>query len=349
MLVDNVELNADTEQILNDLRDCLIDKGSELFSNGFKKSGDNIMMQCPYHSDGQERKPSAGIRISDGVFHCFACGKTCSFQEFISNCFGYDDGGLFGIKWLLKNYACVKVEARKDVELDLERSKVSRRYRCTVNPFDPISYDSGVNSGFVSQEELAKYRYIHPYMYERGLTDAVIELFDIGYDKRDRCITFPVRDIQGHCLFVARRSVDYKFFHYPLGVAKPVYGLYEIELYSHGVVKSSNRSGWREIGYPKELIICESMLDALSFWTVGKFAVALNGTGDQLQFEQLRRYQHVRKYILCTDMDKAGMRARQVLKRELSNKIVTEYMLPEGRKDANECTKEELLALNDYF
>ena len=349
MLVDNVQLNADTEQVLNDLRDCLIAKGSELFSNGFKKSGDNIMMQCPYHSDGQERKPSAGIRMSDGVFHCFACGKTCSFQEFISNCFGYDDGGLFGIKWLLKNYACVKVEARKDVELDLERSKVSRRHRCTVNPFDPVSYDSGVNSGFVSQEELAKYRYIHPYMYERGLTDDVIELFDIGYDKRDRCITFPVRDIQGRCLFVARRGVDYKFFHYPLGVTKPVYGLFELYLCDYPDGYEDYDGYWHEIShFPEEVIVCESMLDALSFWTVNKYAVALNGLGNELQFQQLRDLP-CRKIILCTDMDEPGMRARKILKKELNNKIVTEYMLPEGRKDANECTKEELLALNDYF
>ena len=65
-------------------------------------------------------------------------------------------------------------------------------------------------------------------MYERGLTDEVIEEFDIGYDKDTRCITFPVRDKSGGTLFVARRSVDTKYFNYPKEAEKPLYGLFEL-------------------------------------------------------------------------------------------------------------------------
>ena len=90
------------------------------------------------------------------------------------------------------------------------------------------------------------------------------------------------------------------------------------------------------------------MLDALSFWTIDECAVALNGTGSNLQYQQLRDLP-CRKLILCTDMDKAGLKARTNIRKNVTNKIITEYILPNGRKDANECTKEELKMLKDVI
>ena len=188
-------------------------------------------------------------------------------------------------------------------------------------------------------------------MYKRGLTDEVIELFDIGYDFVSDCITFPIRDVRGNVLFVARRSVRGKFFNYPEGVEKPLYGLYELRLNSY-VIKAYRQldgSVKFESGYPKEIIVCESMLDALSFWTVRKYAVALNGLGNELQFKQLRELP-CRRIILATDMDERGLVARKRIKENLHNtKIVTEYYFPKGRKDANDCTKEELMNLEEIF
>ena len=105
---------------------------------------------------------------------------------------------------------------------------------------------------------------------------------------------------------------------------------------------------WENI-FPDEVIVCESMLDALSFWTVGKYAVALNGLGNDLQFKQLRELP-CRKIILATDMDERGQLARKRIKQNLwGSKLVTEYFFPKGRKDANECTKEELINLEDVL
>ena len=185
---------------------------------------------------------------------------------------------------------------------------------------------------YISEEELDSYRYTHPYMYERGLTDEVIETFDIGYDKNTRCITFPIRNINGKTLFIARRSVNTKFFNYPEGVEKPLYGLYELNattfINGHEVHILSN--------FPKEIIVCEGMFDALSFWVIGKYAVALNGTGSELQFKQLRDLP-CRKLILATDNDEAGQKARNRIRKNVKNKLITEYIYPEGYKDANDC------------
>lgn len=89
---------------------------------------------------------------------------------------------------------------------------------------------------YVTESELAKYRYYHPYMYERKLTNEIIEKFDIGYDKDTDCITFPVYDEFGRCVFVARRSVKTKYFNYPSGSKKPIYGLEKIDKDTNAVL-----------------------------------------------------------------------------------------------------------------
>lgn len=334
MYINDVQFNVELEQILDDLK-----KNTGFFTRGFKESGGDIMCQCPFHANGQERRPSAGIRKSDGVFHCFACGETRTLPEVITYCFGNDpDTSNYGWRWLLRNYGTVSVEERDDLDLDFVRNQVTGIYRTNSNSMvtgNVGDYNTHTGSGsYVSESELDSYRYTHPYMYKRKLTDEVIEIFDIGYDSSTDCITFPVRDISGACLFVARRSVKTKYFNYPSGVEKPVYGLYEL---------------YQLDRFPSEIIVCESMLDALTCWVYGKYAVALNGLGNDLQFKQLQELP-CRKLILATDNDDAGMKARKRIRKNLYNKkIITEYVFPNNRKDINELSKEEFDNLTEVF
>lgn len=348
MIINNVQFNVELIDILQELISQLRANDIQLIQK-YKEGPTHIQICCPYHNNGQERRPSAGIRKEDGMFHCFTCNEVHSLQEVISYCFGYTDDivGKFGWQWLLRNFATVEVEERKDVELDFRRNSYSFHGSSNSNS---ISSDNN-DIRFVTEEELDKYRYVHPYMYKRGLTDEIIELFDVGYDAETDCITFPIRDIHGNCLFVARRSTKTKFFNYPEGVEKPLYGLYELSLVSYvtKTYKQSDSSIKIKSGYPDEVIVCESMLDALSFWTVGKYAVALNGLGNDLQFKQLRELP-CRKIILATDMDERGQLARKRIKQNLwGSKLVTEYFFPKGRKDANDCTQEELINLEDVL
>lgn len=310
MIINDTIINADLSDILIELKKQLDLNGINLISRQ-RDCGDNIMISCPYHNNGQERRPSSGVRKSDGVFHCFACNETHSLQELISHCFGYTNDliGVKGWNWLLKNFNTVSVENRKDIKLDFER--------ITEVP-------NSVN--YVSDDILESYRYYHPYMYKRGMTDEVIDIFDIGYDCNTNCITFPVRDISGGTLFVARRSVKSKYFNYPAGAYKPIYGIYELSRLSE---------------YPKEIYVCESMIDCITLWKFKKYSVALNGLGSYSQLVELNKLP-CRKLILATDMDIRGQQARLNIKKHISNKIVTELILPEGRKDINECTDDEI-------
>lgn len=314
-------ININNHYIQTDVTDIIAELKTQLKLNGvelFYKTTDtpkNTMVCCPFHKQGQEKKPSMGILKTDGTCHCFTCGWVGSLQELISNCFGYDDWGVFGEKWLVRNFLSLDVSERKDLDLDMSRSA---RHICSTQ--------------FVGEDELDSYRFNHPYWSKRHITDPyIIELFDLGYDANTDCITFPVRDIRGRCVFVARRSVVGKFFNYPNGAEKPLYGLYEL---------------WNLPKLPYEVYVTESMIDCLTIWQYGKYAVAMNGTGNQLQMKQLRALP-CRKIILATDNDDAGMRARKIIAKELPLKLVTQVMLPDGKKDINELTKDEFLMLEE--
>ena len=329
--------------ILSDELEVMVELRTQLELNGIsrfkvlKKTQDHIQCSCPMHKGGQEMKPSCGITTRDivqggktikaGTVHCFTCGYVASLEEMISTLFGKNDFGAFGVEWLKKNFITVNYEDRKPLELDM--SRVSKTVKKEIQ--------------YVSEEELDSYRYIHPYAYKRRLTDEIMETFDVGYDDafiltakdgrefKLRCLTFPVRDITGGTLFIARRSVDTKFFYYPTGVEKPVYGIYELS---------------KVDPYPSEIIICESMLNCLTCWVYGKYAVALNGTGTQPQLNQLRKLP-CRKFILGLDPDNAGNRGREKIKKALGkDKIITELIIPDG-KDINDLTKDEFDSLEE--
>lgn len=322
-------IQADTQSVLDMLKFDLAQHGVDRF-HIFRNNGENIQTNCPFHKGGQERKPSFGINGEKDKCHCFSCGWAGTIEEMISELYGYQDEGKFGKRWLIKRFNTVEIETRPNIMEGFNgRNNITIRNNNDIHRFKQhIQGDKSSEqySGEITEEELDKYRYIHPYMYERKMDDRVIEIFDVGYDKETECITFPIRDKNGNCLFIARRSVNTKFFSYPQGVEKPLYGLYEL---------------YQLDEFPKEIYICESMIDAITIWThCDKYAVALNGLGNDLQFSQLNNMPN-RTFILATDNDSAGIKARIRLKKYITNKIIKEIILPSNRKDINECTYNE--------
>ena len=337
-------IQTDTQSVLDMLKFDLAQHGVNRFHQ-FRHNGDNIQTSCPFHKNGQERKPSFGVNGEIDKCHCFSCSWSGTIEEMISELYGYQDEGKFGKRWLIKRFNTVEIETRPNIMegFNYGRNNITIRNK-SIFGVSPNLYrdkqrkqDTGDNQRGIkeiTEEELDKYRYIHPYMYERKMDDRVIEIFDVGYDKETECLTFPIRDKNGNCLFIARRSVKTKFFSYPQGVEKPVYGLYEL---------------YQLDEFPKEIYICESMIDAITIWTHhNKYAIALNGLGNDLQFSQLNSMPN-RTFILATDNDSSGTKARIRIKKYISNKIIKEILLPAHRKDINECTYDELENIKFIF
>ena len=328
-------IQASTEDVINTLRFDLAQKGLNRFAV-VRLNGENLQSNCPFHKNGQERKPSFGVNGEIDKCHCFSCSWSGTIEEMISELYGYQDEGKFGKRWLIKRFNTVEIETRPNILENFEGRKNGNSVSLHRNSITDCNNKSGENNTFITEEELDKYRYIHPYIYSRGLTDEIIERFDIGYDRETECITFPIRDKNGNCLFIARRSVKTKFFSYPQGVEKPLYGLYEL---------------FQLDEFPKEIYICESMIDAITIWCYDKYAVALNGLGNELSITQLNNLPN-RTFILATDKDDAGRKARIKLKNKLSNKIIKELdysSYPEGAKDINDMSRTEFYNLKELL
>ena len=309
MRIGDLNLNTTVQQIIDKLiLDCR-HNGFSYFSKGYKSVNGYLVVQCPYHKFGREKHPSAQFRESDGLFYCFGCKETHSLADVVSHCLQVN-----GRSWLLENFDGSTIEER-NVKFNInsrEQQKVK----------------------YVDKEILKAYRFTHPYMFERKLNLDTIRKFDIGYDKEHDCITFPNKDEFGNILFIATRNVNNKYFHYPEGVDKPVYGLYEIY--------RERRKGV-EIN---EVYVCESMLDSLAIWSYGKYAIALNGTGSSHQYELIKK-SDLRYLILATDNDDAGKKAREKFRKNVTNKIIKEvdYEGYGDCKDINDMTEEQFLSL----
>ena len=311
-------IQTDTQSVLDRLKFDLAQHGVNRFHQ-FRRNGDNIQTSCPFHKNGQERKPSFGVNGEIDKCHCFSCGWAGTIEEMISELYGYQDEGKFGKRWLIKRFNTVEIETRPNI---LEG--FGGRY----NIHDNFIHTKCNNANSdrvqeITEEELDKYRYIHPYMYERGLTDEIIERFDIGYDRERKEITFPVKDIEGRCVFVAGRSTERKFFRLPQGLNKPLY------------------QGYRFVdGRYKICYVTESFLNCLTCWKYDKPAIAMLGTGNKKQYEILNKLP-VREYILAFDPDEAGRKATERFKKNVHGKIIKELVYPDNR-DINDLQEEFL-------
>ena len=310
-----------------------------------KPIGDWYSVYCPFHSDGNERKPSCGVsRVKQvrngsifdaGVWHCFACGEVKSMKEAVDFILKQNSiNSQTAIEWLTEHVPGFNFEV-SDFDYLLSRDTVK-----DLNSKFAMNYIKSLTqpkSEYVSEEELAQYRFTVQYMYDRKLTDQVISKFDVGVDlkyvptnrkKPVPCITFPVRDKQGCTLFIYRRAIESKNFYMPAGLEKPIYGLYELP-------ENVNT-----------LIICESIINALTCYVYGYPAIALFGTGTTTQLSQLKLL-GVKEFVLGLDADEAGDRGCRKLKHALKSiAIVRRMQIPEN-KDINDLSYEEFIEAYD--
>ena len=149
----------------------------------------------------------------------------------------------------------------------------------------------------------------------------------VGYDQESKSIVFPTWDEQNRLVMITRRSVTDKRFLIPKDIEKPVYLL--------NFVDKENI---------KEVIVCESQINALYAWSLGYPAIALFGTGTKHQYGVLNK-SGIRHYILCFDGDEAGEKGKDRFLANIRKDVLVDYVdIPNG-KDLNDFDKEDALEL----
>ena len=303
--VNNKIITTPIETILKKVRE---DTGNR-YLHDIQNGHSGLRITCPFHADGVEKNPDCFVNVDQdsnlyGVFHCFACGAKGYITDIINYCFG--ESGSFADNWLVDNFSSIFIEKQELLpEISLKKET-------------PIHLD---------ESEIDKYKYFHPYMFQRKLTEDVIRKFSVGYDSRDDSIVFPVWDENSNLLFFTKRSVKGKNFFIPCGVIKPVYLL-------NFIIKE----------HITKVNVCESQINALYSWSMGYPAIALFGTGSKEQYEILNK-SGIRNYVLCFDGDLAGDKGIDNFKKNIrKDVIVVVKEIPRG-KDLNDLTKNEFDAL----
>lgn len=158
----------------------------------------NIRVLCPFHDDNN---PSAFIYATNegdvtfGTFHCFSCGYKTQLWSYINQVFGTHSQAEFGKQWLVDNFSNVFLEREIELpEIVLPGDKPKKQY--------------------MNECVLEQYRYIHPYLLNRGIGEEVIKEFEVGWNPNTNCVTFPVRDEHGGLVGITERSVETKRFFY---------------------------------------------------------------------------------------------------------------------------------------
>ena len=300
-----------TEPIKNIVEQLKSEATWDVFST-IQDKGDYLRVTCPYHKEGHENRPSCSIysnydgNIEPGFLHCFTCGEAEPLYKVVGFVLGINDES--AKEWLIDRF---------------DNSIIEKTFWMPELDINTKSNDSSI----IDENKLLDFAYIHPYMYNRKLTDEVINKFKIGYDKETDSIVFPVWDELGNLVMITKRSVTGKKYYIQANKKKPVYLL-------NYIIKENIDT----------VYVCESQINALTLWTWGYPAIALIGTGSKEQYEILK-VSGVRNYILCFDGDNAGKKGTQRFLNAMNNNVfIIVKDIPNG-KDVNDLTKGEFDSL----
>ncbi|WP_337102391.1 toprim domain-containing protein [Paenibacillus sp. YIM B09110] len=175
---------------------------------------------------------------------------------------------------------------------------------------------------------LDTYTYRHPYLGQRGISEAVQRLFNIGYDRTRQAVTIPWYNADGSLGNVKYRRVDSKTFWYERG-ARPIREmLYGIHIaYQRKIRKAA---------------LVEAEVDAHSLCTAGIFAIATGGSAFNRTKAELLLRSPIEEVTLYRDNDAAGRAWRNRIVAELGGEMdVKLALVRRPYKDVNEWHCEE--------
>ena len=299
-------------------------KGIEL-----KKHGKDLVGKCPFHND---KTPSLVVTPNKGLWHCMGA---CQM------------GGSV-IDWVMKSEGlsfrhAVSVLQEGGVS-SISNSKIikSSTIPKLSNPFLAADLDSSLDAGLVAHSQVLKRTvdYYHEtlkntpdalkYLSKRGLNHSeLISTFKIGFSDRSLGLRLPYKNrVEGQKIRKELQEVGlfrksgHEHFRgcitFPIFKNKDVIG----EVYGRKI-NDGIRQGTayhlylpgehvgvfnREALAQKEVILCESVIDALSFWVHGFRNVTCSFGIEGFSEELLSVFinQGVKRVYIAYDSDKAG-------------------------------------------
>lgn len=164
------------------MRDLVYDTLSR-YLRYVKVSGpNNVGGPCPFHKGGMEKRPSFYMNVRNGLFYCHSCHISGGFATFLR---------LVGMRRqqidsILKN---VKFESPAEAERKRFREDVSR------------------TPHRLNEALLGVFQYCPTDLIKSGFDRNLLEDMEIGFDRDQMRITFPIRDLHGDLAGISGRTV----------------------------------------------------------------------------------------------------------------------------------------------
>jgi len=285
----------------------------------------NIQITCPfphYRVDGEkfyEKQPSMGVLVEPPYFvNCFACGERMNIEGLVAHLL--EINLLDAVRWLEKRY-----EYDGDYQRKLE-SKVIRAL-----PVYEEFFGKRTMALEFPEAMFADFRQVHSYILDRGFSLEIALKYELGYDKSQHRVVFPIRNLRGGLVGAIGRAID------PEQSIK--YLIYWN--FVRGNTLYRNRGSEKK----DKVIVVESALDVpwaeqLGLCEEYDVIAIMSSKITAVQADGIAGYAEV---ISALDNDYAGKTGTELLLRYLSNRTkVSVLSYPQGKKDLGECTREEM-------
>lgn len=333
-----------------------------------KRRGANYVACCPFHN---EKTPSFSVSPAKGIYKCFGCGKSGTAIGFIMEheSLSYAEA----LRFLAKKYGIEVVEKEETAEELAERQRGESLH--VVSDFAGKFFQKALKTG---EGRAVGYQYFR----QRGLEDATIEKYGLGWAPKSRralsdeakakgykeefltaaglCIKndngslvdrfydrviFPIHSVSGRVIAFGGRTL--KSGHPAMKyVNSPESEIYVKSNSLYGIYFAKN-----EISRRDKCFLVEGYLDVLSMHQLGIINVVAS-SGTSLTVQQIRLIKKFTSNVtIMYDGDSAGIQAAMrgiglILKEGMNVKVV---LIPDGDDPDSYAQKHTLEEVRDFI
>jgi len=324
-----------------DIAEVVRSRGIELKPSG--STGD-LKGLCPFHEDTE---PSMIVTPGKGLFHCMSCGAAGNVIQFAARLDGTTE----------REAALALLDAVPGVERasSLEKGRTAKEKKIEVDPLADPELFAGILDHYHGALFGRNKRGIN-YLNRRGLGDMeTLQHFTVGFVDGTLRDTLTKKQLEAaKRLGLVNAKGNEKFYN---RIVVPVFdaerravGLYGRDItgkseVAHLYLAGGHRAVWNAeaaTAYPDELLVAESVLDALAIWSGGRkknVIAAYGARGWTPHHAKLVRKAGTKKLVFAFDADTAGQERARELATELTDKhnlACHRIKWPEHCKDAND-------------
>lgn len=307
------------------------------------KKGKNYFGICPFHDD---HTPSMSVSEERQIYTCFVCGATGNVFSFLRD---YENISFMEAVNKVANMSGIKLS---------EKINIVKRYDKEYKIYDLALkfYKNNLKSENGKKAKI--------YLHNRGITDDIINEFDIGVSFNDNNLSkllinknysekmlidigissvknevfdifrnrimFPIHDASGNPVAFSARIYNNE-------VESKYINTKETYIFKKGEILFNYHRACLDAKKKKSLILCEGQMDAIRIFSSGvKNVVATMGTA--LTKEHIKLIKKLNcKVILNMDSDKAGINAAKINGDLLKQNDIDVYVVTlSGAKDPDE-------------